>query len=185
MNAFYLKTLSDEELIELKDELYSQVFAELYNRYISNIIITCYKFTKSTNEAQDIAHDIFVKIMEKLPMFKGASLLKTWIFAITNNHCISYMYKKKKHFFTTIENMVIEDDNESVLNDIEAEESQIIQLKKLLASLSIEENKILQLKYNEKRSILFIQHEMNLSESAVKMKLHRSRKKLESKFKRA
>jgi RNA polymerase sigma-70 factor, ECF subfamily len=43
------------------------------------------RVTASVTDAEDIVHDTFIKATEKIDTFKGASSVKTWLFAIASN----------------------------------------------------------------------------------------------------
>jgi len=43
------------------------------------------RITASTTDAEDIAHDTYVKAVEKIATFRGESSLKTWLFTIASN----------------------------------------------------------------------------------------------------
>ncbi len=45
---------------------------------------------------EDIAHDTFVKALERQEQFKGDSSMKTWIFSIATNLAMDYLRKKKR-----------------------------------------------------------------------------------------
>lgn len=46
--------------------------------------------------AEDITHDVFLRIYKGLSHFKGKSTLSTWIYRITKNVCYDYLKRKKK-----------------------------------------------------------------------------------------
>ena len=55
-----------------------------------------YRLTCDKEIAKDIAHDTFLKAIEKKHSFNGNSTLKTWIFSIATNNAIDYLRKKKR-----------------------------------------------------------------------------------------
>ncbi len=64
------------------------------------------------------------------------------------------------------------------LEDLEAKEFQISLMEILIDELNEQDKEMLKLKYVDKMSIKAIQAEFELSESAVKMRLARARKKV-------
>ena len=54
-------------------------------------------------DADDLVQDIFLKIWKNLKKFKGNSDLYTWIYRIATNETLSYINKKKKKYFPSIE----------------------------------------------------------------------------------
>ncbi|MEI6489446.1 MAG: RNA polymerase sigma factor [Bacteroidota bacterium] len=63
--------------------------AELFNQEFENIITQLKSYllriTASVSDAEDIAHDTYIKGLEKRETFRGESSLKTWLFTIASN----------------------------------------------------------------------------------------------------
>ena len=75
---------------------------ELYRRYSGKIYYKCISLIKSPDSAQDLAHDIFIKIFLNLSRYKGNAPFYSWVFAIVYNQCFDYLNKKKKNFTVDI-----------------------------------------------------------------------------------
>ena len=62
---------------------------ELFNSEFENCVahLKSYvlRITASVADAEDIAHDTYIRGLEKLNTFKGDSAIKTWIFSIATN----------------------------------------------------------------------------------------------------
>ncbi len=41
------------------------------------------------DQAEDVVHEIFVKVMEKPNAFHGESSIATWLYRVTTNHCLN------------------------------------------------------------------------------------------------
>ncbi len=175
---------SDEDLVKLivstKDTRY---FSVLYDKYASFIYNKCFSFVDSEDEAQDLTHDIFIKIYLNLKTFKGESKLSTWIYAIAYHFCINYVNKNKKGkvlLFDEIEDFISEND-ETFLEDEHDEalfEINYAKLQKILAALPVDDRLILLMKYQDELSIKEISRILNVKLSTVKMRLHRAKKKV-------
>ena len=85
-----------KELILGKQSAYGQ----LINDYQQKVFSTCISFVPNTEDAEDIAQDVFVEIFKSIEKFKGNSKLSTWIYRITTNKCLEFIRKKntKKRF---------------------------------------------------------------------------------------
>ena len=63
--------------------------AEIFNKEFEGIIqqLKSYllRITASLSDAEDIAHDTYIKSLDKLHTFRGESSVKTWIFTIASN----------------------------------------------------------------------------------------------------
>ena len=157
----------------------------LYQRYAFKIYRKCRTMVRDKDLALDLTHDIFLKVTTKLEQFKGASDLSFWIYSITYNHCISYLKKAKRLRFDPIEGSVEPEDEgrrrrtEKIIHDLELD-----QLERLLGSLPPDDVVLLQLRYREGRSVKQVAELLGLGESAVKMRLQRSRNRLAKSFRR-
>ena len=87
--AVNIGQLSDESLVEeiikTKD---SALFAELYDRYAPKVYNKCMGFAKSKVEAEDLTHDIFIKVYVKLNSFKGNAKFSTWLCELCTKRCL-------------------------------------------------------------------------------------------------
>ena len=87
-----LKNLSDEDLVKnIVSSNDTLLFEVLYDRFAQLVYNKCLGFSKSTDEAQDLTQDIFLKLFVKLSTFKGKSKFSTWLYAFTYNHCVNYV----------------------------------------------------------------------------------------------
>src|SRR5678810_1205322 len=65
-----------------------------YNRRIFNI---CYRFAGSSDDAQDLTQEVFIKMYRTLPSYdvqKGAFM--TWVTTITRNLLVDHFRKHKQ-----------------------------------------------------------------------------------------
>lgn len=172
---------TDEELVKkivAKNDSY--YFSILYDRYVQFVYSKCFTFVNSEQEAQDLTHDIFIKIFVHLKTFRGESKLSTWIYSLTYHFCIQYINKKKTEkiiFSNEISEFYAEeiDDKQA---DSELFEIKYTKLLKILLQLTVEDRMILLMKYQDELSVKEIMKILNLNESAVKMRLQRARKKV-------
>lgn len=171
--------LSDEQLvsyiIKTKD---STLFAELYDRYAPIIYNKCLGFAKSKVEAEDLTHDIFIKLFIKIGTFKGQSKFSTWLYSFTYNFCVNYIernsYKKREKVQDT------ETLKDKATDEISDEDILNMKTKKLVKVLDVIEPKekmILLLKYQDNLTIKELCEVLEIGESAVKMRLKRAKEK--------
>ena len=55
----------------------------------------CYMFSKDKEEVDDLFQEALIKLWQGVASFQGKSDLKTWIYKVTLNSCISIDRKKK------------------------------------------------------------------------------------------
>lgn len=76
-------------------------FARIVKEHRSTIYTVCYMFSKNEEEVADLFQDILVNMWKGFAKFRGDSSLKTWIYRISLNTCIS-ADRKKRHKGETI-----------------------------------------------------------------------------------
>lgn len=173
--------LSDDELIQkIVKSNEAHYFSILYDRYVNQVYNKCYGFATSKEEAQDLTHDVFIKLFIKLRTFKGKSKFSTWLYSFTYNFCVNYVtrnnYKKNEmNFDTEISSSANEeiDTSEASLFEMKSDK-----LKKALDLIDPNDKVILLLKYQDDISIKEISKALEIGESAVKMRLKRAREKV-------
>jgi RNA polymerase sigma factor (sigma-70 family) len=171
-----VKKLTDEQLvahfIETQKNLY---FEQLYDRYSDKVFRKCLSFVKDDAKAEDFTHDIFMKLVLNLASYKETAKFSTWLYSITYNYCIDQTRVSKKYSEVGLdENFDVPDDDD----DAEIAELEAQQLNKAMQQILPEEKSILMMKYQDDLSIKEISDTLDISESAVKMRLLRAKEKL-------
>jgi RNA polymerase sigma-70 factor, ECF subfamily len=91
------EALTDQELMLLcsQDEAgrRGDLFAEVFRRYHSRVTAWCFRITRDRNRSLDLAQEVFFKAYRHARSFRGDARLSTWLFAITRNHCLSFIKK--------------------------------------------------------------------------------------------
>ena len=70
-------------------------FAQIAKENKSTIYTVCYMFSKDTDEVNDLFQEVLVNLWKGMSSFKGQSDIRTWIYRIALNTCISMDRKKK------------------------------------------------------------------------------------------
>lgn len=173
------KDITDEELVRRYLETQrNEYFERLYERYCDKVYRKCLSFAKNNAQAEDLTHDIFLKLVMKLGSFKEQAKFSTWLYSITYNYCADYARSTSKYREIYVddgwERMDLSaDDGLAELAEMEAQ-----QIKKAMEKMPFDEQTMLLMKYQDDISIRDIAEVQGLTESAVKMRLKRSRDKL-------
>lgn len=165
--------LTDTELVvafQSKED--ADAFTELYNRYYPKVEHYCLIALSDAQAAQDAAQDVFLKVFEKLPSLQQPKLWVAWLFSITRNVVLS---THKQHARTRLEDVDEFPGIADETTDLEALQEKERKLTALPKLFETPDGRILKMKYVEGRSIEQLSHEMDLKESAVKMRLLRAR----------
>jgi RNA polymerase sigma-70 factor (ECF subfamily) len=172
--------------MEQKDDIFyiekvksgqTNYFSYLVEKYQDIVFSIAFKVLKNREDAEEMAQESFIKAYKSLHTFKGKAKFSTWLYRITYNNCISEVRKKKIHFAST-DDVQIKDETEELNMDGIPEENRAKYVKAAMDKLPEEEYTLVLLFYFEEQSIDEIAKVTKLSESNVKVKLHRARKKL-------
>ncbi|HHT23780.1 MAG TPA: sigma-70 family RNA polymerase sigma factor [Bacteroidales bacterium] len=172
------KKLSDEELMSLLIEREKQAFDELYIRYSKQMLNYFYRMLYFDKErAEDMLHDLFLKIIEKPYLFNTEKKFSTWIYTVAGNML--------KNEFRDVQ---IHGNHEKAYGneqETRIENEQKVDSKLFLASLNKELDKfdselkqIFVLRYFDEMSIKEIAEIANCPEGTVKSRLFYMNKKL-------
>lgn len=176
-----MKHFSDEELVRLYIETQQNAYFErLYERYCDKVYRKCLSFTKDPVRAEDLAHDVFLKLVVKLSSFREQAKFSTWLYSITYNYCTdqqrSTNLRREVYVDEGWERLDTGADDENELTELAELEAQ--QLQRALEQMSANEQTMLLMKYQDDVSIRELADFNGMTESAVKMRLKRSRDKL-------
>lgn len=182
MKSIDVTKLSDEELVsKIVQKNDTHLFAILYDRYAGVVYNKCYGFSKNKEEAQDLTHDVFVRLFVKLRTFKGKSKFSTWLYSFTYNFCVNYVQRnseKKKEKVTVVTDQIKEDSEIEEIDDATLFELKSDKLARALEMISADDKMILLMKYQDDMSIKEISEALELGDSAVKMRLKRAKEKV-------
>lgn len=73
-----------------------QLFSNLVREHKSTIYTVCYMFSKDNDEVADLFQEILIKLWKGFQSFEGRSDIKTWVYRVSLNTCISLNRKKKR-----------------------------------------------------------------------------------------
>ena len=152
-------------------------FSYIVERYQDIVFSIALKVLKNSEEAEEMAQESFIKAYKSLKSFKGKAKFSTWLYRITYNTCISET-RKKKHHYTSTDDIQISDEAEEMNLDGIPEENRAKYIQAALQKLPEDEYTLVLLYYFEEQSVEDICKVSGLSASNAKVKLFRARKKL-------
>jgi RNA polymerase sigma-70 factor (ECF subfamily) len=163
-----------------KEEQFNRLVAENKER-IKRI---CSYYNSNATDQQDMYQEILVNIWKSLDSFRGDSAVSTWIYRVAINTSLSFTGKAYKHMKLMVPadnchlNNVLDDEN------FEAKQLQEQQLEKLqneLNQLSVIDKALISLLL-EGLSMKEIASVIGITESNVKVKIHRIKTQLKEKL---
>jgi len=160
----------------------ADAFAPLVERYKDMVFTIIVKIVGNAADAEELSQDVFLKVYHSLGGFQRKSRFSTWIYRIAYNTAITKTRKKKWDMQPLDQDIATNYTEDEVVEDVYAltDEQQKVLIDKAMERLSEHDYIMITLYYKESCSISEISKTMNLSESNVKVKLHRIRKKLQN-----
>ncbi|HTP12840.1 MAG TPA: RNA polymerase sigma factor [Bacteroidota bacterium] len=159
-------------------------FEALVDEFGGKIFNHAFRMLGTREDAEEATQDVFLKIHQGLPGFRGESQLSTWIWRITTNVCLTRGAKRKLHTVPLDE----DEGEESVIDDhapsnpeesFIAEESRE-QLARLINKLNPRESAAITLFYVDGLEYVEIARILDLPMGSVATHLHRGKKKLQA-----
>jgi len=86
---------TDYELVTECIEGNGEAFAELVSRYKRLIYSVAYKFSKDSDEVNDLAQEAFIKIYKSLSKYDSQYKFSTWSVKVATNICLDHVRRKK------------------------------------------------------------------------------------------
>lgn len=166
--------------ITLDDEQNRRKIEEIYMLYRNLLFYTAYNILKDYHEAEDVVHSAIIKICDYLDKIEDVKCNKTRAFLviIVRNIAINIVNRKRKMADVDIEKLTNIDDNTVDPEDYMIKIENADWVARKLALINPEYADILVLRYTYQFSVEEIGYLLNISETNVRVKLHRARKAL-------
>ena len=168
----------DAELLSKAREGDERAFAELVTRYQHIAWSVCMRITENQHDAEDALQNALASTWKNLSRFRGESKFGTWFYRIASNAAMVLVRKRKQ-------DKPIDDDESGYFIQLEdttaAFEEQLAdndQLSAAMRAISAEAREALVLAEVAGLSYAEIAVHQDSSLSAVKVRIHRAKKKL-------
>jgi RNA polymerase sigma-70 factor (ECF subfamily) len=162
-------------------------FGAVYEQHSQCIYYLALRLLGDPTQAQDAAHDVFLKAFRKMDSFRGEAGIRTWLYRITINHCQNLQQSwHARHMFSNADDAIWEtagtvaDDPLRVLETKELGQ----RIQQSLEKLTEEYRLLLLLVADQELSYEEIGDLTNQTADAVRGKLHRARKAFAAVFKK-
>jgi len=169
-------------------------FNRLVLSYQNRVYGLCWRMMSNSEEAEEVAQEVFITVYKSLPDFRGDSRFSTWLYRVTVNHCknrMKYLGRRKYYQSESFDGPVETEEGEMVkqiadehldpLDRLEQKETQALVQKKL-NELEEEQKAVLLLRDIEGLSYQEIAEILDLREGTVKSRIHRARLELKEKL---
>ena len=158
----------------------TEAYRRLVEKHQDLVYTIVHRIISSAEEAEEVAQDVFVKAYNKLADFKGEAKFSTWLYRIAYNTAVSHTRKRKIEFLAMDEEVIgnySEEDVQQEVMGLSTEEQNKL-IRKALAILPRTDSLMITLFYYHGKDIGEISEIIGLTQSNVKVKLFRIRKRL-------
>lgn len=150
-------------------------FEELYRRHSGRVFGYLKKKIPDVREAEDLLQQVFMKFHHSRKSYNSDYPVLTWIFAICRNTIIDF-FRKKKPVVVAIEKINLATDPSQETEDSFPIEQALID--ESLKSLSLQEKKLLKMRFEEGLSFEQISNSLGASPVSLRKRMSRSLAKM-------
>jgi len=160
-------------------------FAEIVRRYSPRVFSTASRFFRQRSLVEEAAQEVFLKAYTQLGSFEGRGSLEGWLTRIATNTCLNMLRGAKRRPELTVSDLSEEEDqwleNQAPASEQRSVEQNLVVADladRLLSVLSPEDQQALLMIDGEQASIKEVAEATGWSESKVKVRAFRARKKI-------
>lgn len=177
--------IDDQDILRLirKPETKDRGFRVLIEQYQRRIYQVIRRMVLIHEDADDLTQNTFIKAYRHLDKFREDSGLYTWIYRIAVNETLSFLEKKKKRFFFSVDDH--QEKLESYIDQPGSLDGNEIEKKLAKALLTLPEKQrlVFHLKYQEEMTYEQMAEVTGTSIGALKASYHHAVKKIEESLK--
>jgi len=162
----------------------SQAVTEFYTTFYPKISVYLQRRLPQSEDREAFTNDIFLDAIDALPFFEGKSSLSTWLYKIAHHKVVDWYRKKKINSLLLSQLPFLEIVAQEVYQpEFQYETKRLkVHIESTLRSLSSKYREILQLHYEEEKSIKEIAAIMDLSPKAAESLLFRARQQFKKTY---
>ncbi len=195
-SAFKPETDDDRDIVERCVRGDREAFDILVEKYYKKIYNLAYRFVGDSEEASDLAQEVFTAAYKNLKKFRGDAKFSTWLFQIaTNRGKNRFKYLKRRGYFANRGQANGEEERDSLqraIPDLTTNPETILASKQIqkivqdaINDLDPDHKEIVILRDIEGFSYEEIARMLDLPEGTTKSRLHRARMVVKEKLKKA
>jgi len=181
---------TDEELVKATLEGDTYAFEEIVERYQRLVFHIIYHYVGARDVVEDLGQEVFLKVFRSLKTFDMRGPLKAWVSRITANTCLDELRRNRKQKVVTFSDLGSDDESrieeffeqftsQGILTEKDVSELFVL-LKKLMGRLNDKDKMAFVLRELEGLSYSDVAQAMETTEVAVRIRISRSKKKLQN-----
>lgn len=162
------------------------IFHQLYEEYHQDVFKFLIYYTRSRDLAEDLVHEVYLRVLRSYQTFKGESTEKTWLFSIAKNVAIDHFRKQTVRRKHAVDYFDWEKDGLTSKQPLPDEfillNEQMKELLNALETCKEDQKLVIHLRYLQEMSVAETADILNWTESKVKTTQHRAIKALQRKL---
>ncbi len=160
-----------------------KAFETLYERYYAKLLFFATGYMRDREQAVDIIHDVFIKIIERPEKFDINKKFTTWVYTVTANACKNVLRNERNR--SKIREQLTDSKDHEWLPDMFGKDKQLLSetIKAVLEELSEKERLVYLLRFEQELSLLDIAAIANIPKGSVKSCIYYMLKKFERRLK--
>jgi RNA polymerase sigma-70 factor (ECF subfamily) len=183
--------MTEIEIIQKLQQGNEQAFKQLVGNYQKLVVNTCFGMVHNSEDAEDIAQEVFIEVFRSVHNFRAESKLSTWLYRIAVNRSLNFIRdNKRKKWFQSFEDIVKAKNLQLNIatghHETPAAEMENIQRANILheAIDSLPENQKTAFTLNKYEDLSYkeISEVMEMSVSSVESLIHRAKLNLQKKL---
>ena len=88
--------MEDKQLVDNLIQGDENSFRMMVDQYRQTVVNVCFRIMLNTEDAEDIAQEVFIEVFFSINKFRGASKLSTWIHRIAVSKCLDEIKKRNR-----------------------------------------------------------------------------------------
>ncbi|MDE5651324.1 MAG: RNA polymerase sigma factor [Duncaniella sp.] len=156
----------------------SDSYRNLMDRYSQQVFALIVRIIDNPDDAEEATQDVFFKAFRNLERFDGRSAFSTWLYRIAYNEAVSRSRSCRNREETLDEAQLRCVSDAQVDSVLESDDPRLAALPDAVDRLTVDERALVTLHYYEEIPLKEVASMIGITESAAKVRLMRTRKKL-------
>ncbi len=112
--------VDDRDLVTRYLDGDKSAFSELVKRHKNLIYNLAFRLVGIAEEAEDLTQEIFIRLLDKVSMWRGEAKFSTWLYRLAMNHCRDHL--RRRHLETSDMNETLSDPHPGPAQETETRE---------------------------------------------------------------
>jgi RNA polymerase sigma-70 factor (ECF subfamily) len=176
----YQRSTEEEQWIDRATQGDDDAFAQIVDSYQVPVYNLCYRMLGNREEAEDAAQETFLRTYRNLKRYDPKRKFATWLLSIASHYCIDRLRRRRLQL-VSLDDLLPKREGAASTAGAEADYMQIEhaeEIRTMLNGVGEKDRAAVILRYWYDFSYEEIAESLSLSLSAVKSRLHRTRREM-------